>query len=75
MFWKTFAIESANRRKHKCKVFRVKLVFWLIVAQKGTNILIFCIFEYGAEYGAECSAESDAKYYFMQKCLLPRKLT
>ena len=54
---------------------RVKLVFWLIVAQKGTNILIFCIFEYGAEYGAEGSAESDVKYYFMQKCLLPRKLT
>ena len=32
-----------------------------IVVQKGTNILIFYIFEYGAEYGAECSAESDAK--------------
>ena len=32
-----------------------------IVVQKGTNILIFYIFEYGAEYDAECSAESDAK--------------
>ena len=32
-----------------------------IVVQKGTNILIFYIFEYGAEYGAECSAESGAK--------------
>ena len=32
-----------------------------MVAQKGTNILIFYIFEYGAEYGAECSAEFDFK--------------
>ena len=32
-----------------------------MVAQKGTNILIFYIFEYAAEYGAECSAESRAK--------------
>ena len=32
-----------------------------MVAQKGTNILIFYIFESGAEYGAECSAESGAK--------------
>ena len=34
---------------------------WSIVAQKGTNILIFYIFEYGPEYGAE----SGAKQYFM----------
>ena len=47
--------------KEEFKVFCVKLVLWSIVAQKGTNILIFYIFEYGAEYGAECSAESDAK--------------
>ena len=40
---------------------RVKLVLWSIVAQKGTDILIFCIFEYGAEYGAECSAECSAE--------------
>ena len=37
-----------------CKI--NKLILWSIVAQKGTNILIFHIFEYGAEYGAECSA-------------------
>ena len=42
--------------KEECKVSCVK-----IVTQKGTNILIFYIFEYGAEYGAECSAESGAK--------------
>ena len=27
-----------------------KLVVWSIVSQKGTNILFFYIFEYGAEY-------------------------
>ena len=47
--------------KEECEVFCVKLILWSIVAQKGTNILIFYIFEYGAEYGAECSAESGAK--------------
>ena len=47
--------------KEKCEVLCVKLVLWSIVAQKGTNIQIFYIFEYGAEYGAECSAESGAK--------------
>ena len=47
--------------KEECKVFCVKLILWSIVAQKGTNILIFHIFEYGAEYGAECSAESGAR--------------
>ena len=47
--------------KKECKVFCVKLILWSIIAQEGTNILIFYIFEYGAEYGAECSAESGAK--------------
>ena len=47
--------------KEECEVFCVKLILWSIVAQKGTNILIFYIFEYGAEYGAECSAEYGAK--------------
>ena len=46
-------------------MFCVKLILWSIVAQKGTNILIFYIFEYGAEYGAECSAESGAKQDFI----------
>ena len=45
----------------ECEVFCVKLILCSIVAQKGTNILIFYIFEHGAEYGAECSAESGAK--------------
>ena len=44
--------------KGECEVFCVKLILWSIVAQKGTDILIFRIFEYGAESGAECSAES-----------------
>ena len=47
--------------KKECKVSCVILVLWSIVAQKGTNILIFYIFESGAEYGAECSAEYGAK--------------
>ena len=47
--------------KEECEVFCVKLILWAMVAQKGTNILIFYIFESGAEYGAECSAESGAK--------------
>ena len=47
--------------KEECEVFCVKLILWSIVAQKSTNILIFYIFESGAEYGAECSAESGAK--------------
>ena len=47
--------------KDECELFCVKLILWSIVPQKGTNILIFHIFEYGAEYGAECSAESGAK--------------
>ena len=47
--------------KEECNVFCVKLVVWLIVAQKSTNILTFYIFEYGAEYGAECSAGYGSK--------------
>ena len=42
-------------------MFRVKLILLSIVAQKGTNILIFYIFELCAENGAECSAKSDGK--------------
>ena len=44
-------------------MFCVNLILWSIVAQKGTNILIFYILEYGAENGAE----SGAKQYFMFK--------
>ena len=47
--------------KEVCKVSCVKLILWSIVAQKGTNILIFYIFESGAESGTECSAEYGAK--------------
>ena len=50
-----------SEMKEECEVFCVKLILWSIVVQKGTNILIFYIFEYGAEYGGECSAESVAK--------------
>ena len=39
----------------------VKLVVRPVVAQEGTNIIIFHILEYGVEYGAECGAESGAK--------------
>ena len=35
--------------KEECKVSCVKLVVWSIVAQKGTDLLIFYIFEYGAK--------------------------
>ena len=51
--------------KEECQVFCVKLILWSIVAQKGTNILIFYIFESGAESGTECSAEYGAKQYFI----------
>ena len=47
--------------KKECKVSCVKLVVCSTVAQKGTNTLVFYIFEQGAEYGAECSAETGAK--------------
>ena len=40
--------------KGECEVFCVKLILC-------TDILIFRIFEYGAESGAECSAESGVK--------------
>ena len=55
--------------KEECKVSCVQLVassivaqkgsiayyYLSIVAQKGSNMLFFYIFKYGAEYGAECS--------------------
>ena len=47
--------------KEECEMVCVKLILWSIVPRKGTNILIFYIFEYGAEYGAKCSGESGAK--------------
>ena len=40
-----------------------------MVVQEATNLLIFCIFEYGAEDGAECSAESGTKQYFIHNVL------
>ena len=63
MFLKASAMESAIffEIKEVCKVSCAKIFLWSIVAQKGTNILIFYIFEYGAEYGGEYSAESGAK--------------
>ena len=39
--------------KEECKMFRVNLIMWSIVAQESTNILFFYIFEYGAETGAK----------------------
>ena len=44
--------------KKRCKVSAVKMIAWSVVVQKGTNTVIFYIFE----YGAECSAESGAKW-------------
>ena len=52
MFLKASAMESVNSFLNEGGV---QLVEWSIVAQKGANILIFHVFEYGAEYGAECS--------------------
>ena len=43
--------------KEECKLSCIKLVVWSIVPQKGTDTLIFYIFE----SGAECSPESGAK--------------
>ena len=43
----------------------MKTVAWLIVVKESTNLLFFCIFEYGAEYGAGCSAQSGAKCYLI----------
>ena len=47
--------------KEECKMFRVNLIMWSIVAQESTNILFFYIFEYGAESGA--------KQYFIHNVL------
>ena len=41
-------------------MFCLKIIFWSIVGQDVSNIMIFFIFVYGAEYGAKCSAESGA---------------
>ena len=65
MFLKASVMESTNfylEMKEKCEVLCLKLILSSIVALKGANILIFYIFEYGAEYGAECSAEYGAEY-------------
>ena len=43
--------------KEEGKVFCVKLVLWSILSRKGTNMLIFDIFEYGAAYGPESGAK------------------
>ena len=63
MFLKASAMESTIflEMKEERKVFCVKLVLWSMLAQKGTNILIFYIFKSGAEYCVECSAEPGAK--------------
>ena len=56
MFLKASAMESTIiflEMKEECKAFCVKLFLWSIVAQKGTNILTFYIFESVAESGAE----------------------
>ena len=47
-------------------MFCVKLILWSIVAQKGTNILTFYIFESVAESGAE--------QYFIQDTYPSRQL-
>ena len=47
--------------KEECKMCCVKLIVWSLVTQEGINILVFYIFE----YGAECSAESGAKWYLI----------
>ena len=66
MFLKAFAIDSGIffEIKELCKLSCVRIFLFPVVAQKGTNILIFYIFE----YGTECSAESGAKYYFTEFC-------
>ena len=61
MFLKVSAMESDffffKKKMELCKLSCVKIFLWSIVAQKGTNMLIFYIFEYGAEYGAESGAK------------------
>ena len=47
--------------KEECEVFCIKLILGSIVAQKGTDILIFYILGYCAESGAECSTGSGTK--------------
>ena len=37
-----------------------KIFLWSVVVRKGTNILIFYIFEYGAEYDTQYRAEPGA---------------
>ena len=66
MFLKASSMESAIffEMKEECKVFWVELIVWSIVAQEGTNILFFHIFN----YGAECSAGSGAKKNFIFCC-------
>ena len=39
--------------KEECEVSCVKIIARSIVAQEGTNTLVFYIFEYVAKYGAE----------------------
>ena len=58
MFLKASAMESVNSFLNEGGV---QLVEWSVVAQKGANILIFHVFEYGAEYGAECSSKPGTK--------------
>ena len=53
--------------REECKLSCVKIIVWSMVVQEGTNLIIFYIFEYGAEYGGECCAESGAEYYFIFK--------
>ena len=54
MFLKASAMESVNSFLNEGGV---QLVEWSIVAQKGASILIFHVFE----YGAECSAKPGTK--------------
>ena len=49
------------KMKEECEVFCIKLILLSIVAQKGTDILIFYILGYCAESGAECSTGSGTK--------------
>ena len=53
------------KMKEGWKMICVKIIPRLVVAQEGTNTLIFYVFEYDAEYGTEYSAESGAKQYFV----------
>ena len=58
MFLKASAMESVNSFLNEGGV---QLVEWSVVAQKGANILIFHVFEYGAKYGAECRSKPGTK--------------